>query len=373
MSSQTKKHHRERTGQSSGQQAPKGETEAQEVVLESATTAQVPLPSEALELIRKIETLRNSRVITFFANPNVMVRDDVPLQIYHQLRKVGKVPRIDLFLHSTGGQTEVPWRIITLIRNFCEHFGVLIPFMAYSAATHIAMGANEIVMGDMSELTPVDPSRSHPLLPKDGDTSLMISVQDLRHCIEFLKRDNVPYTPESLATIYTALFEKVHPLALGAIEQAYALARLVSQKALSTHFDPERDKERIERIVNAFSEKFFSHNYRIGWREAKEAGLDITYTDADLWEMMWQLFNHYAAYGMAVRPISEKPIHIGKPIVWIDTTAERRILEETYLVRVEKETGAQRGERVIAQWLAQKWEEQSSENKQNAPNEGQGE
>ncbi len=335
------------------------------VLLEKSPT--VPSPFEALSLIQEIERIRNSRVVTFFAYPDVLVRGDIPLQLYTQLRSIGRVPRIDLFIHSTGGETEVPWRIITLIRNFCQEFSVLIPFMAYSAATHIAMGANEIVMGDMSELGPTDPARSHPLLPQFNDQLLLISVQDLRQCIEFLKREGGQYTPESLATIYSTLFDKVHPLALGAIEQSYALARLISEKALKTHMDSEQDKEKIERIVKAFSDDFFSHQYRIGWREATDLGLPVRYDNGELWEAMWKLYEHYMAFQGLVRPIGNDPHCIGRQIVWLDSTSHRQILEEQYsLSETKDQPQVLKRELVRPLWMRLEWNQNTEQKEEPA-------
>jgi len=48
--------------------------------------------------------------------------------------------KIDLFLYSRGGDVSVPWRIVTMIREFCDEFCVLIPYKAHSAATMIALG-----------------------------------------------------------------------------------------------------------------------------------------------------------------------------------------------------------------------------------------
>ena len=325
------------------------------VLLSDETT--VPPAADALALIREIEQIRQSRVITLFS--------DIPLALYRQLRAIGRVERIDLFLHACGGATEVPWRIITLIRGFCRHFSVLVPYRAYSSATHIAMGADEIIMGDMSELGPTDPARTHPLLPKDGDRQLFISVQDLRQCIEFIKREAAgedgkrQQTPEAWATIYSALFEKVHPLALGAIEQSYALARLISEKALSTHFDPVGEKDKIARIVSVFSDEFFSHRYNIGWKEASELGLPVRFTDDDLWDRMWQLYEHYAAYQEVVRPVDDRTRTIGRPVVWIDSGDHRQVLEERYHLRESK---GKREEQSLEpslppQWMTMKWEE----------------
>lgn len=317
-----------------------------------------PDPRQVLALIGQLQTMRDSRVITFVARPDVTVRGDVVEQVYEQLREVGHVPRLDLFLHSSGGQTEIPWRLITLIRDFADHFAVLIPGIAYSAATHLAMGADEIVMGPLSELSPVDPARSHPLLPartEDG-LPLAVSAQDLRHCMEFVTEQIGDANPESRAMILTALFEKVHPLAIGAIQQSYALSRLISTKALSTHMDPNTQKEQIERIVDAFTDEFFSHHYRIGWREAQEKGLPITHAEGELWETMWGLYKHYQAFFTLARPSAQD--QIAQPIVWIDNLSRRRILEEVSSVKLDQNTGSLQAKKAESRWLSLPWQEE---------------
>jgi len=338
---------------SPAQEAPK------RIVVSNELPIPIPEPEETLALISRLEQLRNSHVVTLIAAPNVVFRGDVVEKIYEQLRNIGKVPQIDLFLYSSGGQTEIPWRIITIIRDFCDRFAVLIPAIAYSAATHLAMGADEIVMGSLSELSPVDPVRSHPLLPTkndEGKTPLLISVQDLRHCVEFIKREigvshseNIASSPEAMAIIISALFEKIHPLAIGAIQQSYALARLISTKALSTHMNPETEQEKIEEIVHKLSDGFFSHDYRIGWKEAKyEIGLNVTYANDELWETMWNLYKNYSAYFILANIKDDK--NLARPIFWIDSIYERRILEQLLLI----EEGG-KSQPVGTNWLATPW------------------
>jgi len=308
----------------------------------------LPLPTETLNWISTIQKLRGNPLLTFVSCPDVAVRSDVIEQVYEQLRTLGKIPQLDLFLYSAGGQTEIPWRLITLIRDFCDRFAVLIPGMALSAATHLALGADEIVMGPLSELSPVDPARAHPLLPsrKDDEPPIMVSVQDLRHCIEFIKREIVDPTPEAMSALFVALFDKVHPLAIGAIQQSYALSRLITQKALSTHMDPVTEKESIECIVEAFSDGFFSHGYRIGWREAQSLGLKVAYAEESLWEAMDALYHSYRAYFTVMRELDHQTI--ARPLIWLDTIQQRRILEQ-----VEQTIGDKK--KISGQWRATPW------------------
>src|SRR3989338_896465 len=99
------------------------------------------------QLIQHIELLRNSRVITYLTSDrqgqiNARIAMDVVPIISGQLRKIGKTENIDLFLYSSGGDTMVPWRLVSMIREYCYKFSVLVPYKAHSAATMVALGAD---------------------------------------------------------------------------------------------------------------------------------------------------------------------------------------------------------------------------------------
>jgi ClpP class serine protease len=53
---------------------------------------------------------------------------------------------VDLLVVSRGGDPMTAWRVMTLLHSRVKSVAVLIPQVAYSAATMLAMGANEIVM-----------------------------------------------------------------------------------------------------------------------------------------------------------------------------------------------------------------------------------
>lgn len=68
--------------------------------------------------------------------------------------------KIDIFLCSNGGSGTVPWRMISLLREFAESVCVLIPYRAYSAATLLALGAGEIVMDPFAEMGPMEETQA---------------------------------------------------------------------------------------------------------------------------------------------------------------------------------------------------------------------
>lgn len=60
-------------------------------------------------------------------------------------------------LDSPGGDGETAVRLARSTQARCARFTVIVPDQAKSAATILALGAHEILMGPTSDLGPVDP------------------------------------------------------------------------------------------------------------------------------------------------------------------------------------------------------------------------
>jgi hypothetical protein len=64
---------------------------------------------------------------------------------------------LDLILHSPGGSAEAAESIVDYLRQRFDHIRVFVPLAAMSAATMLALSADEIIMGEHSQLGPIDP------------------------------------------------------------------------------------------------------------------------------------------------------------------------------------------------------------------------
>ena len=78
-----------------------------------------------------------------------MAPDVIPV-IYRHLLAMNTDPKKDTIdlLHSFEWRRLgiVPWRLVTNVREFCKSFNVLVPHLAYSAATLTALGADQVIM-----------------------------------------------------------------------------------------------------------------------------------------------------------------------------------------------------------------------------------
>src|SRR3989344_527222 len=256
-------------------------------------------------LIAQIEGLRGSQVITYLTSDrpgptNARVAMDVIPVISRQLREIRKADNIDLFLYSTGGDTMVPWRLVSMIREYCDKFSVLVPYKAHSAATMIALGADEVVMSDLSELSPIDPSTANVFNPQDPtnpQNRVPISVEDVIAYFDLAKNKFGIKSDESLTEVFEQFVRanpQVRPLALGNVNRIHNLIRLLAKRLLKSHQKPMREEE-IEKIVEYFTEKLYSHQYFIGRKEAKEElGLkNVSYANDNLSKQMTDLYEKY--------------------------------------------------------------------------------
>ncbi|RLE61875.1 MAG: hypothetical protein DRJ38_10690 [Thermoprotei archaeon] len=259
------------------------------------------------DLIEKIEDIRRSKVIVYFTGDRVpfsaRIAEDAVRPLYDHLleldfdylKEKDGIKRIDLFLYSRGGDISVPWRIVSMIREFCDEFNVLIPYKAQSAATLLSLGADNIVMGRKAELGPIDPTLERVATSEGVIPPKTIAVEDVNSFLSFIKERANINDQEALASVVNNLIKEIGSLALGRVNRAHHHIRLVARKLLTTRRE-KMDEEKISTIIETLTEKIYSHGHAIARREAKDIGLPVVYPDSELENLMWQLYLRYEKY-----------------------------------------------------------------------------
>src|SRR5207249_2164856 len=83
------------------------------------------------------------------------------------LRNLGTHEKLGLLLYTRGGDTNVPWSVVTMLREHCQQLAVLIPAAAHSSGTLLALGADEIIMTRYATISPIDPTVANAFNPQD--------------------------------------------------------------------------------------------------------------------------------------------------------------------------------------------------------------
>lgn len=179
-----------------------------------------------------------------------------------------------------------------MIREFCDEFCVLIPYKAYSATTMISMGADQIVMGKKAELGPIDPTLVRSITGEAGVPPTEISVEDVFSYISFMRERANISDQVALAQVVSQLADHLTPLTLGRANRQYSHIRLVARKLLTSH-QQKIEESKIGTIVEALTEKMYSHGHAIGRAEAAEIGLPVEIPDDELEKLIWNLYTEY--------------------------------------------------------------------------------
>jgi|SRR6516164_242901 hypothetical protein len=258
---------------------------------------------ERLPLIAEIERLRNSKVLCYLTgirqNSVAQMADDAVREMFDHLLLLPARPvkLLDIFLCSNGGSGTVPWRLVSLFREFAERIAVLVPYKAYSAATMLALGADEIVMGPFAEMGPIDPTVTNEYNPVDPATQqkIGISVEDVKAYVGFVKETVGIRHEDELVKAIEILASKVHPLALGNVERFISQSRLIARKILLTHMSAETSKHEMDEIIETLASKLYFHGHPINRKEAREE-LKLKVAEKvppELEAAMWKLYEDY--------------------------------------------------------------------------------
>lgn len=254
---------------------------------------------ERKALIERIEEMRGSRVIVYVTGDRppwgAQIGNDAIRPLYDHLRQLNTVDRLDLFIYSRGGDIDVPWRIATGLRTTASKWSVLIPFRANSAATLLALGADEIVMGPQAELGPIDPIMNirrpaGPNLPQMVDEA--VNVEDVMSYIRFVS-ERVKLTEQGAAAASLGkLTDRLDAIGLGNAYRTHTHIREVARRMLGSRAQPASG-ETVSNIIETLAEKVYAHGHAIGRREAHDLGLPVVEAPGELDTALWNLMEEY--------------------------------------------------------------------------------
>ncbi|MHA1285440.1 MAG: SDH family Clp fold serine proteinase [Promethearchaeota archaeon] len=252
-----------------------------------------------LELLEEIEKIRNSKIIVYFTgdrkNLETRIGDDV-IPIFQDILINSKIrhKKIDLMIYSRGGNGPTALTLVSLIREYCDEFNVIIPWKAHSAATLIALGANSIIMLKSGQLSPVDVNITTPFNPKIetpvGPQNIPINVEDLSGYVRFSKDFLGIKNEQDYISILQYITEKINPLAIGAVYRAREKNMSIASNLLRYHLN---DENLIKKISDTITMGLFEHSFLISKRDAIRIKLPIEDIEYNLEKKLWNLFIEY--------------------------------------------------------------------------------
>lgn len=185
---------------------------------------------------------------------------------------VHNLPRelgLDLILHTPGGDLAATESVVDYLHKmFDGNIRAIIPQLAMSAGTMMALSCTEIIMGKQSNLGPIDPQM--------GGVACQAVLYEFKQAIE-----DVTANPAA-APLWQAIISKYHPTFLGACKQSIEWSEKLVAEWLSKNMckgNPELAKSVLEEFGDHSRNK--SHSRHISNTRCKEMGLKIIDMESD--------------------------------------------------------------------------------------------
>lgn len=199
---------------------------------------------------------------------------------------------IDLVIHSGGGDINLAYQMVELIRLHAERLYACVPFYAKSAATLLCLGADEIFLDKAAQLGPLDAQvyqekkggkgdytsalnpfkaleQAHSFSLDALDTSMRMIARStgldldecIRHAINFIVGTTGP------------LFSRLDPEKLGEYSRALAVGSEYGNRLLRrfTDWDDRKRTSVVDKLVHGYP----SHDYVIDYHELEELGFKV--------------------------------------------------------------------------------------------------
>ncbi|HEV2195052.1 MAG TPA: hypothetical protein VGR55_05700 [Candidatus Acidoferrum sp.] len=252
--------------------------------------------------IKDYQNLTKRKLVVYnalFAHPaGIIMNEDAEL-IENVLRSCDTAgfEGLDLMVHSPGGMPDAAGDLIRVCRTYFKSFRVVIPNMAMSAATVLAMGSDEVLMSETSKLGPIDPQ----MIFQTKEGAFMRAAKSFIDAFSSLVQEAnaLAGTGQSIAG-HLHLLTKQDPSWIIECIRARNATTALAQRVLKSGMLKAKTEEEIAAVVASFFARgdSESHGSRISAKEASDMGLSVHIADnkSEYWSLVWEIYvrcDHY--------------------------------------------------------------------------------
>lgn len=165
-----------------------------------------------------------------------------------------------LLINSPGGLVQSSYKVARALRKNFKNILVFVPHVAASGGALVALTGNKIVMGMMSQLTPLD--------PHSDEVPALSVVRGFEQVTGFFKKtseEDAPFSYKVLAKKYDAV----------QLDIAISSLELMKSYVKDILKDAGYLKEKVEELSNVLVKGFYTHGDVIHLDKAKEIGLNV--------------------------------------------------------------------------------------------------
>ncbi len=261
---------------------------------------EVPLPPEFCDAVRQLESAFDLPVVMALQGQgsDYTTIDERMVRALRRARsQLPEDKRVGLLLDSRGGDARAAYQVAMLLRKRCGGFIAIVPRVAKSAATLLALGADEIALGTDGELGPLDAQfvdrdredwlsaldefqaleRLHAFALEAVDSSMNLLLQRTGKKVETL----MPMVLRFVTDMTRPMFENIDVVHYTQMARILKVAEDYAVRLLLPKYPTKEAKTIAEGIARHLVQKYPEHGFVINAEEAKSLGLKTMELSSD--------------------------------------------------------------------------------------------
>ena len=235
------------------------------------------------ELIRDIQEHSERTLVCYVSGSRCKVDDNDTMPFVDLLHRAPANRDLDLLLHTRGGSIDAAEKLLGMLKRHVgpKQLRVIVPDFAKSAGTLMALGADSVVMSDMSELGPIDPQ-----IRLRGE---WLAVQNYLDAFE-THAETLKTAPDNVAA--QIMLGKLDPATLKLCEAAVDRARQAAESLLKRGMFHNGGNWSLTASELLDTTRWRSHAQMISWEDARDLGLRVDYREyrSEEWQRYWRLY-----------------------------------------------------------------------------------
>lgn len=224
---------------------------------------------------------------------------------FDRLKERFKSPpeKLYVIVDSGGGDIDSAYNLALLFRRYgTKELHFVVPRWAKSAATLLVFGGDDIFMGPVAELGPIDP-QIFQMNPMEGRME-EFSPLHIESTLDMI-RSEFQNGNEKLAE---SLMQRLQfPLTLGSFKKSLDIGKQYVVKLLTTRMlKNEKDQTKANNIAKKLTEGYANHGFCIDISEARELGLIVNELSGDELDIVWNIHKQNKRKMESKRKLKEK-------------------------------------------------------------------
>ncbi|MCY4496869.1 MAG: hypothetical protein OXC14_06235 [Rhodospirillaceae bacterium] len=237
------------------------------------------------DLIRDIQEQTGRTLVCYVSGSRCRIDENDTMPFVDLLHRAPANHDVDLLLHTRGGSVDAAEKLMGMLRRHVgpRQLRVIVPDFAKSAGTLMVLGADSVLMSDMSELGPIDPQ-----IGLRGD---WLAVQNYLDAFT-THAQTLETSPDNVAA--QIMLKKLDPATRELCEAAVNRARQAAETLLKRgmfHGSGNRSLTVSELLDTT---RWRSHGQMISWEDARDhpIALRVEYRAyrSEEWQRYWRLY-----------------------------------------------------------------------------------